>query len=251
MFERVRASRQHCSHKIYIYIYILIKIASVNSQITSILIFHLFFFSFHPPFHIFISDRLFHMSYPPTLLKSFSVSYILARSAFNARRSGTDPRRARGPLRVLGRVITRRALSIRGEVTLERQRTSEQVCACVGRHTQAVITTGPPGRARAHAHAFMRPRLVPDRLPLPVTAGRPEFRGPLPDTSRGTGTVSFSAGNISRSQCTVSRRASYTRTEPVRPAPSRVSLREVEAVQMGPGLSEPRDIGEQWISQGG
>lgn len=150
---------------------------SFSELAKDILLFQTFLFPFQPLFHVSVSNRLFHIH---RLSRDLSqLLTFLRRSAFSARRSGTDPRRARGPLRVLGRVINRRALSIRGEVTLERQRTSEQVCACV-RRTQAEITTGPPGRARSCIHEAAARR--PGRLPLPVTAGRPEFRGPLPDT---------------------------------------------------------------------
>jgi len=132
------------------------------------------------------------------------MSCILLRGAHLTHVGAERAARARGPI-TCSRTCNNPPCSIysrRGNVGKAADLgTGVRVCAC-----RALCHRRDRNGPLARAHVFMRLQLVPGRLPLPVTAGRPEFRGPLPDTRRG---LVFSRGISVRSQCTVSRRASY------------------------------------------
>lgn len=170
--------------------YVSIEIASINPQLLLRLSSLFNFFSYFN----FLSVYLYPITAILSSLFDFhrfprDLSQFLALLRAHLTHVGAERAAREGPLRVLGRVINRRALSIRGEVTLERQRTSEQVCPCVRRVLPTgESTTGPSTRARSRIHEAPARR----RSRLAGRSSGAHFR----TLARGTGAVSFSAGNI-------------------------------------------------------
>lgn len=213
-----------------------LEIASINLQVIFPSLCLRFFFLLQLPLYISLYLRsLRSVPYPipidsPKISLSLSLFQFLA---FSRRGHLTHVRAKRaareGPI-TCSRTCNKPPCSIypwRGNVGKAADHgTGVRVCASCVAHRQ-----DHNGLSRARAHVFIiRPRLIPGYrvgLPLPVTAGRPEFRGPLPDAPAPVRSRFQPGISVVRS---VQLAAHHTRAELVRPAPSRVSLREVEAV---------------------